>query len=175
MFGRTLRAPAAKARKLVRTGGSSVPPITPRTPLLLTEAAAMPARKDGSSNAKESGAMFGPTPGAAGGGVHGLRVLRGHALRGVLELEAVADDEREALGPVLPEVLVELRRRLGLDMADLGPEGVPDPEEPIDRQRSSRPGRRSAPGSAGRPETQRSQGFPSRAPRRRRLRVPVCG
>jgi len=43
-----------------------------------------------------------------------VRVLPGDTSRRVLELEAVSDDQVIALRPVLPELLLEFRGRLGL-------------------------------------------------------------
>ena len=66
----------------------------------------------------------GAARGAGGGDVDRLREIGAHPLRGILELEAMAEDEVVSLRAVLPEVLLELGRRLGLDVADRGAEAI---------------------------------------------------
>ena len=56
--GFTDRAPAANAVKLRFTGGNSVPPIAPITPVVVMFAARTPARYDASSNANWIPATF---------------------------------------------------------------------------------------------------------------------
>ena len=55
------RAPASNAMKLARTGGSSVPPMTPSELERVREPAIIPARYDASSKAKFIPATFGAT------------------------------------------------------------------------------------------------------------------
>jgi hypothetical protein len=52
----------------------------------------------------------------------GLGIVGGDSRGGVLEFEAVPHDQRVPLRAILPEVLLELGRGLGLDMGDLGAE-----------------------------------------------------
>src|SRR6185312_2826482 len=65
--------------------------------------------------------------------INGMRKLWCHALRGVLELEPVAEDELITLRAVLAKILLEVGRRGRLDVADLGAEAVANPEQTVIR------------------------------------------
>ena len=84
----------------------------------------MPARYEAS--VESEGQPGEVRPGGAAGRRYEnrMRKLWCDAARGVLKLEAVAEDEVVSLAPVLAEILVELRWRLRFDVADLGAEGV---------------------------------------------------
>jgi hypothetical protein len=60
IFGSTECTPASKARKLLATGGSWVPPIIPITFDFVSEPASTPATYDGSSKPNTMGATFFP-------------------------------------------------------------------------------------------------------------------
>ena len=70
---------------------------------------------------------------SAGRHIDGMWKLRRYASRRVLKLEAVAEYQIELLGAVFAEVLLEVRRRGGLDVTDLGAKAVPDSQEPLIR------------------------------------------
>jgi hypothetical protein len=55
--------------------------------------------------------------------------VRTDALRRILKLEAVADDQVIALRALLPEVLVELGGSPGLNVTDLSAEAIADPHQ----------------------------------------------
>ena len=129
------------AAKLSFTGGSSVPPMTPMTFDFVIAPASMPARYDASAKPKSMPATFAPVDGRRGDDVDGLGEIRADALRGVLELEAVAEDEVVPLRAVLPEVLLELGGRLRLDVADAWRRGCRGCEAGPGRRRRSRTGR----------------------------------
>ena len=68
-----------------------------------------------------------------------MKTVRGevgrHRRGGVLELEAVAEDEVEAAPGEVAEARLELGRCLRLDLRDLGAELVADGEQPLVRER----------------------------------------
>src|SRR5688500_5935999 len=66
--------------------------------------------------------------GARGHDVDGSRVIWPNPLRGILELEAVTEDEVVPLRPVLTELLLELGGRLGLDVTDGRTEAIAEAE-----------------------------------------------
>ena len=70
---------------------------------------------------------------SGGRDVDGLRKLGRDALRGVLVLESVAEDERVALCSVLAKIILEFRRGFCLDVADLRAEAVADSHESLIR------------------------------------------
>jgi hypothetical protein len=59
------------------------------------------------------------------------RIGRTDGARGVLELEAVAEDEGVPLITVLPKILLELGGRLRLDVADPRAKGVADAKQAL--------------------------------------------
>jgi hypothetical protein len=63
--------------------------------------------------------------------VYGVRMGGSNASGRVLELEAVAEDDVVTLRSVLPEVLLELGRRLRLDMARVGAKAIADGDESL--------------------------------------------
>lgn len=54
-----------------------------------------------------------------------------YGARGVLKLEAVAENQIKVLVPILAEVLLELGRRLSLNVANLSAEGVAYPKQTL--------------------------------------------
>src|ERR1043165_1607742 len=62
-----------------------------------------------------------------------LRKRRSNPFGRVLEFKAMPENQAVPLHPVLSEVLVELRRRLRLNVADLSAQTIADPQQSLIR------------------------------------------